>query len=79
MPIYPRVNVLLSTFNGICFLSQQLDSLQAQDYPNIFIYIRDNGSTDGTADFLQNYQKQFPNVKLRTGQNIGYKRSFLEL
>ena len=61
------------------FLGQQLDSLQAQDYPNIFIYIRDDGSTDGTSDFLQNYQQQFPNVKLSVGENLGYTRSFLEL
>jgi glycosyltransferase involved in cell wall biosynthesis len=76
---YPIVNILLSTFNGISFLREQLDSLQAQDYPNVLIYIRDDGSTDGTSDFLQNYQKQFPTVKLITGENIGYKRSFLEL
>lgn len=79
MNAFPKVNILLSTFNGMDFLGEQLNSLQAQDYPNIFIYIRDDGSTDGTVAFLQTYQKQFSNVDLILGENIGYKRSFFEL
>ncbi|MBM0744657.1 glycosyltransferase [Phormidium sp. CLA17] len=79
MNAFPKVNILLSTFNGMEFLGEQLDSLQAQDYPNIFIYIRDDGSTDGTVAFLQTYQKQFSNVDLTLGENVGYKRSFFEL
>jgi len=74
-----KVNILLSTYNGISFIQEQLDSLQHQDYPNISIYIRDDGSTDGTINFLQKYQEQFSNIKLILGENIGYINSFITL
>ena len=76
---FPKVHILLSTYNGIRFLQAQLDSLQQQDYPNLAIYIRDDGSKDGTIEFLQRYQAQFDNTKLSIGENLGYIRSFFEL
>lgn len=51
----PKVNILLSTYNGEAFLAEQLDSLLAQDYPNITIYVRDDGSTDKTMEILRCY------------------------
>ena len=75
----PKVNILLSTYNGARFLWEQLDSLQSQDYPNISIYVRDDGSTDNTISLLQEYQAKYPNMKLATGKNVGYIRSFYEL
>ena len=75
----PKVNILLSTFNGEPFLGEQLDSLQSQDYPNFEIYVRDDGSTDDTVSLLQEYQVKYPNIKLVTGKNVGYIRNFYEL
>jgi len=37
------------------FLAQQLSSLEAQTWPHIDLYISDDGSTDGTWDYLQAY------------------------
>lgn len=51
----PKVNILLSTYNGEAFLACQLDSLLAQDYPNIEIYVRDDGSKDATRDIIRDY------------------------
>ena len=31
----PKVNILLSTYNGEQYIVEQLDSLLAQSYPNI--------------------------------------------
>lgn len=73
------VRVLLSTYNGEQFLSAQLDSLLAQDYSNIAIFIRDDGSSDGTRDLLQEYAKQYGTINLEFGQNVGVVRSYLEL
>lgn len=50
-----KVNILLAAYNGERHLKKQLDSLLAQTYENIDIYIRDDGSTDGTVQFLQDY------------------------
>ena len=35
----PKVNVLLATYNGEKFIRNQLDSIIAQTYDNIDIYI----------------------------------------
>jgi len=74
-----KVNILLSTYNGARFLQEQLDSLLNQDYPNISIHIRDDGSTDNTIALIQEYQAKYPNVHLDIAKNVGYIRSFYEL
>ena len=75
----PKVNILLSTYNGARFLQEQLDSLQSQNYPNIAIHIRDDGSTDSTFSLLQSYKGNSSHLNLIKGENIGWKQSFLEL
>ncbi|PSB59237.1 glycosyltransferase family 2 protein [Chamaesiphon polymorphus] len=77
--LFPQVNILLSTFNGTQYLREQLDSLLSQDYPNIFIHIRDDGSTDNTVDLLMSYQEKYSNIRVTVGENLGYIRSFFEL
>jgi glycosyltransferase involved in cell wall biosynthesis len=75
----PKVNILLSTFNGVRFLPEQLDSLLRQDYPNISIYVRDDGSTDGTVELLQEYEMRCSYITLIKGENLGVRHSFFEL
>lgn len=54
------VEVLLATFNGESFLREQIDSILKQDYPDLRVLARDDGSSDGTVDILNEYQKRFP-------------------
>lgn len=76
----PLVNVLLSTYNGEKYIRQQLDSLFAQTYPNMTIYIRDDGSTDNTLSLISPYlsraEKKVILLENRSNQNIGYMKSF---
>lgn len=51
----PKVNILLATYNGEKYLKAQLDSLIAQTYENIDIYIRDDGSKDHTVAVIEEY------------------------
>ncbi len=44
--------ILLSTYNGEKFLSQQLDSIFNQTYRQFILYIRDDGSTDNTLEIV---------------------------
>src|SRR5215467_3608829 len=60
VPTGAAVEVLLATFNGERFLREQIDSVLAQDYPNLRVLARDDGSTDGTLDILREYQLRFP-------------------
>jgi glycosyltransferase involved in cell wall biosynthesis len=48
----PCVAILLSTFNGERFLSEQLRSYKAQTHSNWRLYWRDDGSTDGSAALM---------------------------
>ena len=73
-----KVQVLLSTYNGEKYLKEQLDSLLAQDYPNIDILIRDDGSKDSTKQILTGYENH-KNIRVIYGSNIGITASFLEL
>ena len=49
-----KVNILLSTYNGEKYIEQQLNSLLAQTYENIDIYIRDDNSKDNTIGIIYN-------------------------
>ena len=76
----PLVNVLLSTYNGEKYIQQQLDSLFAQTYTNMTIYIRDDGSTDNTLSlifpYLSRKEKKVILLENESNQNIGYMKSF---
>ena len=73
-----QVNVLISTYNGEKYIAQQIDSLLNQTYPNIRIYVRDDGSIDSTLRILEAYWKA-DKIVLIKGENIRYGRSFMKL
>jgi len=75
----PKVNILLSTYNGEQFITEQLDSLYNQTYSNIAIYIRDDGSTDNTIDLINAHPINNKLAALTTENNIGVIPSFLKL
>lgn len=76
-----KVNVILSTYNGEKYLSVQLESIMKQTYPNVTIYIRDDGSTDSTLKIISDYQKEYSSNKIKLIEdnlgNLGYVKSFL--
>lgn len=74
-----KVQVLLSTYNGQKYISQLLDSILSQKGVEIYCLIRDDGSTDNTITILRDYQKKYKNIEVIEGENIGYKKSFMEL
>jgi rhamnosyltransferase len=48
----PAVTVLLATHNGLRFLPEQVESILAQEGVDVSLVALDDGSTDGTADWL---------------------------
>lgn len=74
----PSITVLLSTYNGEKYLSQQIDSLLSQKDVNLFVSVRDDGSTDSTCEMLKSYESLF-SFRIINGKNIGVASSFLEL
>ena len=73
-----KVNVLLSAYNGEKYIKEQIDSILAQSWENIDIYVRDDGSSDGTAAILKEYESA-GKIKLELGKNVGFIKSFFWL
>lgn len=77
-----QVEVLLATYNGREFVREQIDSILNQDYPNVTVLARDDGSTDGTPEVLREYAERLPGrfrVLVTTGKNGGIVNNFLSL
>jgi glycosyltransferase involved in cell wall biosynthesis len=75
----PRVAVLLSTYNGERYLTEQLDSLHRQSYKNFDLYVRDDGSSDSTLNILRMFAAEIPIKAIESGANVGVVRSFFNL
>jgi len=73
------IDILLSTYNGEKYITQQLQSLFDQTVDDWTLWIRDDGSTDNTVAIIETFQQQFPNkIKILQDNkgNVGSTRSF---
>jgi glycosyltransferase involved in cell wall biosynthesis len=53
------VSVVIPTYNHAAYLREAIDSVLAQDYPDLELIVVDDGSTDGTRDILASYGQRF--------------------
>ncbi len=74
-----KVNVLMSTYNGVKYLPEQLNSLATQDYRNLVVHIRDDCSNDNTFDIAADYCRQRKKWNVRKGAHLGVFGSFMDL
>ena len=49
------VAVVMSTYNGEKYVREQLESVLAQDYENVSVFVRDDGSRDETLQVVEPY------------------------
>jgi len=65
-----KCSVIILNYNGKKYLKECLNSLMNQTYSDYEIIISDNGSTDGSVDFIK---KSYPRIILiENGENLGY-------
>jgi rhamnosyltransferase len=69
--IKPRVCVLLATFNGAAFLEEQLASILGQIGVDIEVFVRDDGSSDGTLLILSSWRERDCRVHLVDDFEVG--------
>lgn len=76
-----KILVLMSTYNGEKYLSQQIDSILNQDCEHeIKLRIRDDGSSDNTVNIIKKYIAKYSGkIELKQGENIGSNASFFDL
>lgn len=79
--VTPRVDILLATYNGERFLSQQIESILQQTYSNFRLIIRDDGSKDGTLQIIHDFIKKDPKriLLIPTRETLGAKSNFSKL
>lgn len=78
-PNIPKVTVLLTTFNGVRFLDEQLTSLYYQQGVDIEVMVNDDGSTDGTIEILDYWRAKGLIVSISQSRGLGATRAFLML
>ena len=67
------VSVVIPNWNGREFLSQCLDALRAQTFKDFQVVVVDNGSTDGSAAFVQ---IEYPEIQvIALSANLGFSRA----
>jgi hypothetical protein len=79
----PRVAVLMSTYNGEKYLQEQVDSIAAQEGVEVEMFVRDDGSSDGTRKLLKEMSSMskgcISSWNLTYGENLGFLESFERL
>lgn len=70
----PKVLVLILSYNGKELLEDSVSTYLANDYSNFEVVVIDNGSIDGTKEYME---ENFPQAKvIRLDQNRGYSGGF---
>lgn len=73
-----KVLILMSTYNGEKYIREQLDSIIYQNFHNIDVLVRDDGSSDKTQEILENYKEKY-NLDWYSGDNLKPAKSFMDL
>lgn len=72
-----KVCVVMSTYNGVHYIEKQISSILNQQNVDIVLYIRDDGSIDGTPDLLNKLSSLHKNIIIDvSGNNLGFANSF---
>ena len=71
----PKISVVILNYQGCKYLKKTIPAILSLDYPNIEFLIVDNGSTDGSINYLKDLNATKQNNKIRIIQNkenLGY-------
>lgn len=71
-PRRPSLTVITPTYNRASFLAETMDSVLAQNYPDLNYIVIDDGSTDNTGEVIEPYRSR---VSYLRHENIGETRT----
>jgi len=76
-----HVCILMATYNGERFLTEQLQSIADQTHQNWRVIISDDSSTDNTLAIAREFQHQWgvDRLEIRQGPKQGFCQNFLSL
>lgn len=70
-----RISVAMTSYNGIKYIGEQLDSILIQLKENDEIVVSDDGSSDGTVELIEKYREKDKRVRLIKGPGNGIKKN----
>lgn len=65
------VSIITPCYNGEKYISETIDSVLAQTYSDWEMIIIDDGSKDGSADLVREYEKKDSRIRLVQQENAG--------
>ncbi len=73
--VKPEISIITPVWNGLPFIKESVDSVLSQDYQNWELLISDNGSTDGTREYLDTLKD--PRIRVfKQDVNLGIGGNF---
>ncbi|USJ20512.1 glycosyltransferase family 2 protein [Lactococcus formosensis] len=75
----PKVNILMSTYNGEKFVAEQIESIQKQTFQDWNLIIRDDGSKDETVKIVEHFSSEDHRIQVIKAKNVGVIQSFYQL
>ena len=78
--IFPKVSVVIPNYNYLNYLKAAITSVLSQDYPNVELIVVDDGSTDGSIEYLRSLENKIillvqPNSGQSCARNFGLLQS----
>jgi hypothetical protein len=73
---WPKISVVMVSFNQAAFLEEGIRSVLDQQYPNLEFIVIDAKSTDGSIDVLEKYRSRFSYLLIESdkGQSEGLNK-----
>ncbi|KKQ86180.1 MAG: Glycosyl transferase family 2 [Candidatus Woesebacteria bacterium GW2011_GWB1_38_8] len=69
---YPKISVVIPSYNKAKYISGTLESIVRQKYPDIEVIIQDPGSTDASLEIIKKFTHIYPKIfKLYTEKDRG--------
>lgn len=82
---WPRISLATPARDSVDYIEQTIRSVLVQGYPNLEYFIIDGGSTDGTLEIIQKYEKDIsgwisePDTGMYDALNKGFARTSGEI
>jgi glycosyltransferase involved in cell wall biosynthesis len=70
-----KVSIILTVYNRASYLPRCIESLIKQDFLSWELIAIDDGSTDDTLNILRSYEKDFPNIRVISHENMKIAQS----
>jgi len=74
--IFPKVSIIVVSFNNLEYLRLCVESIFGySNYPNIEVIVVDNGSVDGSAEYLREKKEEGKIQTILNPQNLGFAKA----